>query len=202
MTIKQFVLAIGFCSAPLIAHAQSPTAQASSVQSQSEAEPSAERKGFVIGFGGGAALHRAPDVTVTRDRFGRLTFSSTTAQNLAIVTDLKIGYAPTDQLLIYYSNKAAFTQADDYDLVGLTGAGVTYMVKPTSPSFFITGAGGAGIGGTFIGSTSADRGFAWSVGGGYEFSRRWSIAGDAILARLGNGNNHTTLVATFNYLFY
>jgi hypothetical protein len=202
VTINCIALAVTLCAAPVLAEAQSVPTQVAPVPSQAEVEPSAERKGFIIGIGTGAALHRAPDVTVTRDRSGRLTFSSQMAQNLAIVMDFKIGYAPTDQLLIYYSNKAAFTRADDYDVVGLTGAGVTYMARRTSPSFFITGGGGAGIGGTFIGSVSSDRGFGFSAGGGYEFSRHLSIAGDAMLVRLGTGNNHTTVMGTFNYLFY
>jgi hypothetical protein len=200
--LKCLVSAVALCAAPVIAHAQSVTASAPPVQSQERTEPSAERKGFIIGIGSGAALHRAADVTVTRDRFGRLTVSSTTTNNLAIVTDFKVGYAPTDQLLIYYSNKAAFTRADDYDVVGVTGAGVTYMAKRTSPSLFITGGGGAAVGGTFIGSVSSDSGFGFSVGGGYEFKRHFSIAGDAVFVRLGSDNNHTTLMATFNYLFY
>lgn len=200
--MRCLVWAVVLCAAPVIAHAQSIAASTSSVQSQGQIEPSAERKGFIIGIGSGAALHRAADVTVTRDRFGRLTVSSTTANNLAIVTDFRVGYAPTDQLLIYYSNKAAFTQADDYDVVGLTGAGVTFMAKRTSPSLFITGSGGAAVGGTFIGSVSSDNGFGFSVGGGYEFKRHFSISGDAVFVRLGSGNNHTTLMTTFNYLFY
>jgi len=200
--LRCLVSAVAVCTPPAIAHAQTVTAPTSQLQSQGQAEPSAERKGFIIGIGSGAALHRAPDVTVTRDRFGRFTVSSTTANNLAIVTDLKVGNAPTDQLLIYYSNKAAFTRADDYDVVGLTGVGVTYMGRRTSPSLFLTGGGGAGVGGTFIGSVSSDNGFGFNVGGGYEFRRHWSIAGDAAFVRLGRGNNHTTVIATFNYLFY
>jgi len=200
MISTRVVLMILMAAAPVLASAQSVASQAS--QAQAGGEPSAERKGFIIGIGGGAALHRAPDVTVTRDRFGRITLSSVTANSLAIATDFKVGYAPTDQLLIHYSNKVAFTQADDYDVVGLTGAGVTYMAKRSSPSFFVSGSGGAGIGGNFIGSTNSDRGFGVSAGGGYEFSRHLSIAGDALFVRLGDNNNHTVLMATFNYLFY
>lgn len=201
MTTLRALLIVTLCLTPTMARAQSGTAPPSSPQSPDVTEPGA-RKGFIIGVGAGAALHRADDVTVSRDRFGRPIFSSVTANNLAIATDFKVGYAPTDQLLIHYSNKVAWTRADDYDFVGLTGAGVTYMARGRSPSFFVTGTGGASIGGTFIGSTSSDRGFGFGAGGGYEFARHLSLAGDALFVRLGEGNNQTVLTATFNYLFY
>ena len=40
------------------------------------------------------------------------------------------------------------------------------------------------------------------VGGGYEFKRRWSISGDALLLRMGDNDNHAVLLAAVGYLFY
>lgn len=170
-------------------------------QTQAPNEPTANRKGFIVGIGAGAGLHRAPGITV-RDRSGRLISSRGGINNFAVVTDFKIGYAPSDQVLIYYSNKAAFTSDSRYDVVGITGAGVTYMRKRTSPSIFFTGSIGAGIGGNISQGSNSESGAGFSVGGGYEFRRHLSLAGDAIFVRLGNGQNHTVFKASFNYLFY
>lgn len=200
MTTKGVVLAVILSATPVLASAQSTAAQVA--QSQAQGEPTAERKGFIVGIGGGAAQHRAPEVTVTRDRFGRLTFSSALTNNLAVATDFRIGYAPTDQFLIYYSNKAAFTQAADYDVAGITGAGVTYMARRTSPTLFVNGIVGIGFGGTFIERIESENGAGFGVGGGYEFTRHLSIAGDVLFVRLPADSNHRILMATFNYLFY
>jgi hypothetical protein len=154
---------------------------------------SAERKGFIVGIGAGGALHRIPESRVTGDSLDRSAF--------AVGTDFKIGYAPTDQFLIYYSAKAAFTQATDYDAVGVSGFGVTYMTRPTSPSFFVSGIAGESARAT-LDSRDWGVGRGLGVGAGYEFKRRWSISGDALFLRMGDNDNHAVLLATVGYLFY
>ncbi len=176
-----------------------PGASAASAQTlnapraQTPGRPSAERKGFIVGIGAGGGLHRIPEGGVTGDSLDRSAF--------AIGTDFKIGYAPTDQFLIYYSAKVAFTQAMDYDAVGISGFGVTYMTRPTSPSFFVTGIAGEGARAT-LESRDWGVGRGLGVGAGYEFKRRWSISGDALFLRMGDNNNHAVLLATVGYLFY
>ena len=170
-------------------------------QSQAPDEPSARRKGFIIGVGAGAGIHRTPTFRVL-DRFGRVVSSGGGENTLAIVTNFNVGYAPSDQLLLYYSNKAAFTTDDRVDAVGVTGFGITYMLRRTSPTPFVSGTIGVGAAGTFIGSSKAETGAGFSIGGGYEFARHLSLNGDAMFVRLGNGQNHTVYKALFNYLFY
>ena len=154
---------------------------------------SAERKGFIVGIGAGAALHRTPEGQLTGDSLDRSAF--------AVGTDFKIGYAPTNQVLIYYSAKAAFTQATDYDAVGMSGVGVTYMARPAAPSFFVSAVDGQSARATLDNRDwAAGRGFG--VGAGYEFTRRWSISGDALFLRMGDNDNHTVLLGTVGYLFY
>ena len=169
--------------------------------SQASDEPSARRKGFIIGVGAGAGIHRTPTFSVL-DRFGRVVSSGGGENKLAIVIDFNIGYAPGDQLLLYYSNKAAFTNDDRVDAVGITGVGITYMLRRTSPTTFVSGTIGVGTTRTFISSSTAQSGTGFSVGGGYEFARHLSLNGDAIFVRLSNGQNHTVYKASFNYLFY
>ena len=170
-------------------------------QSQASDEPSARRKGFIIGVGAGAGIHRTPTFSVL-DRFGRVVSSGGGEHELAIVTNFNVGYAPSDQFLLYYSNKAAFTTDDRVDAVGITGFGITYMLRPTSPTAFVSGTIGVGVAGTFISTSRSESGAGLSIGGGYEFARHLSLNGDAMFVRLGNGQNHTVLKALLNYLFY
>ena len=169
-----------------------PPAAALARRGQEQQEPSARRKGFLIGIGAGPALHRAP-------LFG---FGGGGPTNdFAVVTDFRIGYAPTDQVLLHYSNKVAWTRNVAYDLVGFSGFGVTYMLDRTSPSAFVTGAIGAGAGGTLSGGAD-QTGLGFGVGGGFEFARHLSIDGEAMFVRLSGARNHTVLRAGFHYLFY
>ena len=187
---------------PIAGGAAASAGQATPVtQSQASNEPSARRKGFIIGVGAGAGIHRTPTFSVL-DRFGRVLSSGGGQNKLAIVTDFSIGYAPGDQLLLYYSNKAAFTTDDRVDAVGISEVGVTYMLRRTSPTTFVSGSVGPGAARTFITSSTAQTGTGFSVGGGYEFARHLSLNGDAIFVRLNNGQNHTVYKASFNYLFY
>jgi hypothetical protein len=158
----------------------------------------ANRKGFIVGFGGGVGMHRSL-------AFPGFTAGPTTS-DFAIVTDFSIGYAPTDQILIYYSNQVGWTQNLFYDVLGVTGVGVTYMLRPTSPTPFVKFTIGGGVAaevdfgsGTVAGD---DPGLGLTLSGGYEFARHWSVEGGAMWVRLENGNNHTVLKATFNWMFY
>jgi hypothetical protein len=151
--------------------------------------------------GAGAGMHRTPTFSVF-DRFGRVIAAGGGEHKLAIATQFNAGYAPNDQVLLYYSNKVGFTTDDLVDAVGVTGFGVTYMLRPTSPTPFVSGSVGVGVAGTFIGSSDAESGAGYTIGGGYEFARHYSVVGDAILVRLGGGQSHTVYRALFNFLYY
>jgi hypothetical protein len=160
-------------------------------QEPDEGEETAARKGFIIGVGAGPSFHRAPGFAGAGSGNG----------SFALVTDFRVGYAPSDQLLLHYSNKVAWTRSARYDMVGVTGFGTTYMLRKTSPSPFLTGSFGGAVGGTLL-SGADSAGYGFSVGGGYELRRHLSFDGEAMFIRLGGSNNHTVFRAGFNYLFY
>lgn len=133
-----------------------------------------QRKGFILGggLGLGATSYKEKQVSFVgstetdwRNKFG-------------FMTDFKIGYAPTNQLEIFYSDKGSWF---DYDgAIGLTGLGalgVSYYLKPEAPTFYL----GCGTGvSTFITSplksgTDTDLGFGFYAGGGYEFVKHFAI---------------------------
>ena len=156
------------------------------------------RKGFIVGLGGGAGLHNVPVFPG---------FNSTeTISDLAIITDFRIGYAPIDQLLVYYRNNVAWTRNAFYDVVGMSGVGATYYFNRSAPSSFVSGAIGPAVAtevdfgtGTF---DDTERGTGLSIGGGWEFARHWSVEGHAMFLRLGRNNNHRVLAGTINWMFY
>ena len=165
---------------------------------------SAERKGFIVGIGGGVGFPR-----VGFDFNSGSNFSFT--GDPSVVTDFKIGYAASDQLLLYYRNIATFANDFPKSVLTLSGFGTKYMFSPTSPSGYVNGAVGVAAGGyidfgegTF---SNLDSGVGFSLGGGWEFARHFSIGGDIVILNLDSltgfgSDTYTVYTATFSYLFY
>ncbi|HUE84722.1 MAG TPA: SH3 domain-containing protein [Vicinamibacterales bacterium] len=167
-------------------------------------EPAARggRKGFVIGLGGGFGMHQytTPSFTVRNVTFGG---ESLTSSGLA--TEFLIGYAPTDRLLIYYENSLQLTGDLAYDVLGLTGAGATYLFNPLARSWYVRGAVGAAVGADVdlnrSSASSVERGLAFSFGGGYEFARHWLLGGSVMMLKLDNVT-HRAYKGTITWVFY
>ena len=161
---------------------------------------SATRKGFIIGAGAGAGLQRSPGFPSV-DRFGR--FTAEGGSNASVVTNFMVGYAPTDRALLFYSSRAVFTSNAALDILAVGGLGMTYMLRGTTPTAYVTGSIGRGVGFNITRSTGDDEvGLGWSGGAGWEFRRHLSLEGDVLNVRLGNGQNHTAFRALLNYTFY
>lgn len=174
------------------------TAAPVSADAQVNPEPPATRKGFIIGAGAGAGMQQSPAFSGV-DYFGRFTVEG--SSNPAVVTNFMVGYAPTDQALLFYSNRAVFTSNAAFDVLAVGGFGMTYMVRRTAPTAYVTGSIGRGVGLSIMGS-SGDAGLGWSGGAGWEFRRHLSLEGDVLNVHLGNGQHHTALRALLNYIFY
>lgn len=159
------------------------------------------RKGFVIGLGGGVGQIRT---TLPSFGSGSFTVGGGTDSTIGVATDFKIGYAPADRVLVYYTNSVVFADSGRYDLLALTGGGVTVMGGPRAPTWFVSGSAGVGTGSVldFSGSSSgADFGSAFSVGGGVEFARRWFLEGSVMVLTI-ESRRHTVLKGTINWIFY
>ncbi len=133
-----------------------------------------QRKGFIVGGGLGLG---ATTYKQKQDSF--LGSIETDWKNkFGFMTDFKIGYAPTQQLEIFYSDKGSWFDYDgEIALTGLGAAGVNYYLRPEGPTFYL--GGGVGIS-TFITSplksnTDTDLGFGFYVGAGYELVRHFAI---------------------------
>jgi Bacterial SH3 domain len=182
-------------SVTAIPEAQTPRISTSQPAPSTLAPRSKPRKGFIIGVGGGAGLHHFKGQ-----------YSGYSYNGMGLATNVLIGYAPTDQLLIYYANYLQLTNSSSpYDLIALSGVGATYLAKPTASSWYVNGAIGAATGASASLKTgtvsNVDRGLAVDVGAGYEFARHWFLGGDVTSMTLESVRN-TALRGTITWIFY
>jgi hypothetical protein len=171
------------------------------VSAQDAPEGQKNRKGFVLDLGLG----------VSRVRY-TVTGATGSGSKTAIGTDFMIGHAPSNQLMIYYSNVANFYSFDDsfngetyVEALGMSGVGATWFFKPTQPSFFVNGA--IGIAAlrsisTEDSSTDGISGVGVTVGGGYEFARHFLLDAKLLVTRLEDDLNGSALRVGLTWLLY
>ncbi|MCX6601474.1 MAG: hypothetical protein NT025_07915 [bacterium] len=163
-----------------------------------------ERKGFVLGIGLG------PGYTTFKQKFG--SYERDRENKGALVTDFKIGYAPTNQLALYWMSKVSwFSMTYGLDdkvttTAGTAGLGASYYVQPRAPSAFVCG----GIGYStwswpFEEDAESWMGLGLTAGGGYEFARYWNVEGNLIWgnpSKDGCETDFVTFKVTVNVLGY
>jgi hypothetical protein len=163
------------------------------------------RKGFILNLGAGPAFTNFKSVADG--------FEGSNESKIAVGTDFKIGYAASDQLMIYYSNDAAFFSVaglDDYLVVsGLSGIGATWFLKPRAPSAYVdatVGIAAWNVISTDDGTVDGMTGMGLSVGGGLEFARHWLVDGELVVGRprgdFDQGVNTMTLRVGLIWLLY
>lgn len=167
-----------------------------------------QRKGFILGGGLGLGL---TSLTTESYAYGSI---SDRENKFGFQTDFKIGGAPTNLILIYYTNKVSWYKEEEvYDgkdvtfTSGLSAVGVSYYLLPEAPSAFFSG----GIG---ISSWDAPfeeeldiawTGFGFYAGAGFEFSRYWNAEFDLVWGEPESGGasiNALSLMFTINVLGY
>jgi len=137
-----------------------------------------ERKGFILGLGVGAGFNSYQfDFELSGIDFMR-------ESKVAVVSDFRIGYAPTEQIAIYWVSRASwYNQEGSFSLGGekvfvingMAGLGGTYYLEPEAPCFFVNAAVGYSNWFTpFEENVENNLAFGAGLGGGYEFSKHWS----------------------------
>ena len=120
-----------------------------------------QRKGFALGFGLGVGW--AQDIS----------------DNVSVATDLKIGYAISDQVVLYYAGRQIWIDAkqegeDPWPFISWfvnPSLGVSYYLTAKAPAVFLSG----GIGAALMDNMGTEPGLAPYLGVGYEFARHWSV---------------------------
>jgi len=144
-----------------------------------------QRKGFILGGGAGLGLTSFNQEIGLGYRGYHESYESDRENKGTVMTDFKIGYAWDNSWAIYYTSKVSWfgienTYGDDVTIAnGLGAAAVAYWFKPQAPSGFVTGGLGYSTWSLPFEDNSSD---AWLggglfMGGGYEFSRHWSVEG-------------------------
>ncbi len=175
-----------------------------------------KRKGFILGFGIGPGFTSFTQKLAGYDYYyGWMEIESDRETKVGIMTDFKIGYAPTDFYEIYYTSKVSWfgmeSVGGDVTITnGLGALGTTYYFKPVAPSPFI--AGGIGFStwsAPFESNTDTWIGFGLFAGAGYEFTRHLNAELDLIWGKPGKteygieaSTNALSVKLTVNALAY
>jgi len=123
-----------------------------------------ERKGFMLNLGLGFGQ-------------GKVSWTGGSLDGTGFGPDLKIGGGPSNQVLVYYTNRVLWWEPEGYSqklVTGMSAVGVSYFLQPQAPSFFFSGALGLGV---FTNSDfdDPDSGIGFTIGVGFEFSRNYII---------------------------
>lgn len=140
-----------------------------------------QKKGFLLGIGGGLGL---ADIS-----------------KLSYGFDGQIGYAPDDLLQVYLIGRQVWFEDNGTVSLNISGAGAVYSLKPQLPSLFLVGGLGfareskpfEAVKDVFMAETPEDivkgvekaegkTGIGLIVGGGYEFARHLSLEANLLLS--------------------
>jgi hypothetical protein len=146
-----------------------------------------QRKGFILGGGLGFGM---TSYTQTLKQ-GSISITSERENKGAFNTNFQIGYAPSDQVAIYYVSKVAwFSMTNAYDdevtiASGAGGLGLSYYQKPVAPSLIFTGGIAVSSWALPFEDDAPDpwQGFGIYGGIGYEFARHVSAELDLVYGK-------------------
>ncbi|HFA48722.1 MAG TPA: hypothetical protein ENJ95_06875 [Bacteroidetes bacterium] len=166
------------------------------------------RKGFIIGIGLG------PSYLIPKYKVGNMSVSLD--NEFAIMSDIIIGYAPSDQIMIYWSSKINWHGMENNrgDKATFTfwqgGVGTTYFLKPEPVSPFVSGGVGfSSFGAPFENNIDPIYGIGFFIGGGYEFVKHFTVKGDLIWGNPGEeafgervSRNTLGIAVSINFLLH
>lgn len=187
---------------PAEANAPPQTSGALAEVDQSEETPS-QRKGFVIGGGIGVGL-TSYVFELDRSQFNVVTDRQ---NKQALATDFKIGYAPSNDLALYWMSKVSWFSEEDILIAnGFGGLGASYSLYSMTPGLFANGGIGLSTWTTPFEQDSGGRtGLGLVAGIEYEFSSHWIFDVDLLWGR-PSANSVTSKVRglkfTLNYFHY
>jgi hypothetical protein len=146
-----------------------------------------ERKGFILGLGGGYGSAKVSGDNDS-DSWGGL------------ATTFKIGGGTTDQVLLYYSNRVVFFSVNSYNFYqGMSAFGVSYFLEPQAPSFYFSGELGLGILGTWEEGGDSDSGFGFTFGAGYEVSPHFVLEANYMRASVSSDGGFDYTISNFTF---
>jgi hypothetical protein len=152
-----------------------------------------ERKGFILGFGLGPGFS---SYSQTIDSTGGKQIDDESLSKAALFTDFKIGYAPSNQLMIYWLSKVNWFGREDTIQTttstrkeaitvanGVGGLGITYFFKPKAPSIYVTVGGGFSARSEPFRGTDAWLSYGFAGALGWEFQQNWALELSALYGK-------------------
>ena len=144
-----------------------------------------QRQGFILGGGfGGSVTSFTQDVD-----YSGTSETSDRENKVGVATDFRIGYAFTNQFLLYYMSKGAWfsaenSQGDEVTFLSTLGPiGISYYFTEESPSLYVTlGAGFTSWYAPFEDEQDIQGGAGFFIGLGYEFIEHVSIEVDIMVS--------------------
>jgi len=129
-----------------------------------------QRKGFILGGGLGLGMS-----TYSAEGSPRFT-------EFALMTDFKIGYAPSEQVEVFYSSKVSwFEESGTIFSHGLGSVAVNYFLNPEQPFYLSGGVGFSNLSDPFESNSETWWGVGFFGGAGYEFSRHYAVQFDLMV---------------------
>ena len=129
----------------------------------------AQRRGFIVGFGLGAA------VTTWTERFGDSPVSDSESE-VGVATDFKIGAQVSQSVQVYYVGRANWFVPEGGSslfVTGISALGATYVL-PSAP-VHLSGGVGLATWDLISASSSSFVGFGLTGGIGWEFADKWLL---------------------------
>jgi opacity protein-like surface antigen len=155
-----------------------------------------KRKGFILGGGIGMGLTSYTYEENHNSVYYRRS-SSKSESKATVLTDVKIGYAPSELVQVYLMSRVAWLSWEgDLTASGVHGLGVTYFFEPEAPSWFLTAGLGIStwekvvlvqLGG---GGRVTWYGFGLTMGAGYEFAPHSSVEGRVTWGNPNTGSDY------------
>jgi hypothetical protein len=156
-----------------------------------------KRKGFFLGGGLGPGFTSQKETVEHSGWFEGEPSESSTESKLGLVTNFKIGYAPSDLVEIHYTSKVSWfaskiywwgLESEDVTMAsGVSALGVTYYFKPEAPSYFITGGFGlSSLSLPFESHGDTKWGGGLFAGAGYEFVRHFNVELDLLYGKVSS----------------
>jgi hypothetical protein len=144
-----------------------------------------QRKGFILGIGAGPGYTSYTQEVAVDYLTYHESVESDRENKVGVITDFKIGYAWDNSWAIYYTSKVSWfgmenALGNNVTIAnGLGAAAVTHWFKPQAPSGFVAGGLGYSTWNLPFEDNAPDTwvGPGLFMGGGYEFSRHWSLEG-------------------------
>lgn len=148
-----------------------------------------QRKGFILGAGiGGGYLD-------DHDPYHPSGFGT-------LMTNFKIGYAPSNSLEVYYANNVSwFGFFEGLSAIGASCVAVTKYLKPEGKGVFVCG--GVGMSSLWrLGGSSSISGFGAFGGIGYDEGKHVYFQGDIVYTNRGSSNYSWAFRLTLNVLAF